>query len=288
MTKKSVLINYRGGFSGNFFTHLLAECLGVDHIHSSNKYNAHFYNSKEIQPKFIKTFGKLFDLRKGELNPRLLSVVKENNLDDSYTYAHDLYSVLYDEDDENFIENVKAHYGDVMNLQKKDLLVCCIHYGHQYSSLKLSDVFPNSSIIHFCTDSVRHTRYFNLLFQYKNQSDRADNIFQDDTLSEKKLKYDIVQPAKLRCFDDKAIPFNVGNAVFNRDLSEIDRVEASLEKELSIPVRLDRKAWIDYSNLNIQIIESILGAGFEELSSEEQVNRSLSYLKNNIRVKVPQ
>lgn len=281
--KKSVLVNYTGGFCGNFFTHLLAESLGIEHTHSSNHLNAHFYKPRDIDTKYIKTFGKLFEIRKGELERSHLKEVEEKNLDAFYTYIDHLYNILYDEEEDTFFENIKHHYAETMKQQKTDVFVCCVHYTSQYKNLKLSDVFPDSSIVHFYTTEKRHTRYFHLLFHFKNREDQADQIFQGTTLSAKRIDDDIVNPINKKCFDDRAIPFNVGRAVFERDESQIEAVEEALTRDTGRKVRIDRREWLRYVDLNTEIIESILGRNFETLSEEEQIQRSLRFIDEKVR-----
>ena len=73
---KTVLVNYVGGYCGNFLTGLIGEALGVNHtLRQRSDKNTYYYLSNDIHTKYTKIFGKLFDIRKGVLKKEDLKYI---------------------------------------------------------------------------------------------------------------------------------------------------------------------------------------------------------------------
>jgi hypothetical protein len=282
---KSILVNYTGGYCGNFLSVLIGESLNVDHKWTTNSFkNSYFFESKEIDTKYIKLFSKLFEIRRGILKKEDLAYIAKNGLDDYYTHVLHLYNILDDDDEEVFIENLKSHYADLMGQQKSEYFITCLHYGYQYKNLSLHDVFPDSTILHVITSSKRYARYFHLLFHFKTKDNETDKILQTNTLRPEQLLHDFIKPVPPRIFDDRSIAVDMGKLIFEKDYTHLSEIEEQLSKAIHKTVKLDRKKFVEYADRNVDIVKSILGEDFMSQSEEEQVAKSLNYIHREIKV----
>jgi len=285
----SILVNYTGGFCGSFFASLVAESLNLEHISSTEEEkNLYFFNSlNDIDVKHIKMLGKLFEIKRGELDYEDLKCVAKNKLDDFYTMLFSLYNILRDPDDDKFFENMKDHYKDLMKTQKKEFFVATIHYAFYYkNNIKFSihEIFPDSSVLHVISENKRHGRYFNMLFHYKSKDNVADQALQLKTLSRVSLQKEIINPRNPSLSDIRSIPVDMGKLVFERDFNHLKEIELNLSNKLQKEVVFDRDRFNKYADKNVEIIKSILGNDFENQSEKEQIKKSLDYIQNKVRI----
>ena len=282
---KTVLVNYVGGYCGNFLTGLIGEALGVNHtLRQRSDKNTYYYLSNDIHTKYTKIFGKLFDIRKGVLKKEDLKYIAENDMDEYYTHAMHLYNVLDDEDDEAFVGNLKSHYGDLIKSHGKEYFLTCIHYGFKYKDVTLHDVFEDATVIHIVTESKRYARLFHLLFHYKTRDDATDKLLQKDTLSRKRLIHEIIDPDFPVPFDKKSIIVDMGKLIFEKDYAHFNELELALSRALNAKVKLDKIKFYEYADRNVSILKSILGDDFLDQEEVEQIKKSLEYIDKEVRV----
>jgi len=281
---KTVLVNYQGGYCGSFFCSLVAESLGVDFdLTTDPDLNIYFYNNKKIKTFYLKCINKIIKIRNNVITNKELSTIEDNDFDESYVYAKNLYNILKDEDDEVFIENIKNYFESLIDKREDEYFVSTIHYPYQYRNLDLHDIYPNASILHIVADKKRHARYFHLLFHFKTKDHPADKILQTSTLNQNQIYKDFVEIESPQIFDDKSIPVDMGKLIFERDFAHLSVVEEALSKEVGKSVKLDRMKLNAYADRNVDIIKKILGADFESQSEEEQIKNCYSYVENIVR-----
>jgi hypothetical protein len=283
---KRILVNYQGGYCGSFFCGLIARALDVDHIlEHDNKINIYYYSNKDIKTMYVKTFGKLFDIRKGVISKEELNEITEKKLDACYVYAKNLYKIVDDEDEQAFIENIKSYFSDLMTLQKSEYLIASIHYAYRYKDVDIHDIFPGSTILHIVTENKRHARYFHLLYHYKTKDDETDKVLQKNTLTLEQIKKDFIDVISPSPFDDSSIHVDMGKLIFNRDYDHFSEIERKLSESIGKPVVLDRTKFYEYADRNIDIIKKILGDDFMQQTEKVQIEKSIKFIEGEVRVK---
>jgi len=282
----TVLVNYTGGYCGSFFCGLIAQNLDVGHrwLNDERK-NIFYFLSDEIDTKYIKIFGKLFEIRRGTLKKEDLKYIADNNLDDYYAHAFHLYKIVHDEDDREFIQNIKSHYRELMNEKKNEFFITTIHYGYQYKDLTLQDIFDKAVVLHIVTKSKKYARYFHLLFHYKTKDDEADKVLQSKTLSADEIYSDFIDPSMPKIFDESSIPVDMGRIIFERDEDHLEEIEAELTRRIGKVIKIDRMRLNEYADKNVKILKSILGEDFMNQSESEQIEKSLQYIEREVRAK---
>ena len=282
---KVILVNYTGGYCGNFLSHLIGEHLPVKYdISVNDDVNAYYFKSTEIETKYIKPFGKLFEIRNGFLSMKDLELITQEKIDPSYTYVMNLYKILHDEDDRVFMENVKSYYHELMSNLKEQFFLTNIHYVNRYKDLSIHDVFKDSSVVHISTYHKTYMSLFTLLFHAKTKNDAADQILQSKTLSDRSIFNDIVFPIP-RPFDDRSIPVDMGKILFEDDYSSFYELQTRLSNEIGIELNLDLEKFKIYSKKNIEILEEILGKDFLEVPHVKLTKKILEYINDEIKVK---
>jgi len=281
---KVILVNYAGGYCGNFISYLIGDALGVKYnLITDEEKNSYYFQSDEIDTKHIKPFGKLFEIRRGDLKINDLEIITRLKLDKSYEYLLQLYKIVYDEDEAVFIGNIKTYYQDLMNSLKAEYFITNIHYGYKYKDLSLQDVFKESIVIHIGTMFPKYARLFTLLLYSKIKDDKADQILQSSTLSKKYIFENIIKPVPPKSFNDQSIYVDMGTLLFEKDIKQLDDLEINLLSSFGINLTLNRKKFFEYADKNIKIVETILGKNFVRQSEDEQIEKSLSYINNFVK-----
>ena len=282
---KVILVNYTGGYCGNFLSYLIGESLGTDYTIKSNEANnSYYFQSGEIETRYIKPFGKLFDIRQGFLKMEELELITRLRHDESYTYVMNLYKILYDEDDDVFIKNIKIYYADLMSRLKSKFFITNIHYAFKYKNLLLQDVFKDSIVFYVGTDSTMYARFFSLLFHYKVKDAAADQLLQLNTLNDREINYSFINPLLYKPFDDASIYVDMGKLLFEKKLDIFNVIEDKFYAMTGIELNLDRIKFLDYMDKNIQILENILGKDFLTQSENQHIKKSLEFINTEIKI----
>lgn len=282
--KKSILVNYIGGYCGNFLSSMIAEALGTDYLFSKNEEtNTYYYNSDDINIKYIKPFGKLFNIRENIIKKQDMKYIIDNKLDPFYEHIFHLYNILDDPDDERFFINVKEHFKELMETQKNEFFVSPIHYGFYYKNFSLHEVFPDSTILHVISENKKYGRYFKLLFYFKTKEANVDKVFQSYTLSEQQLYRNIISPETPYIRDQRSIPVDMGKLIFENDFEHLSEVESKLSKSIDRKIVFDRAKFSEYAHKNIEIIKSIFGNDYANQTEKEQIRACLDYIEKDLR-----
>lgn len=284
MTKK-ILVNYTGGYCGNFLCSLLSDSLNTKDVMGEDKSNNSYeFLSSGVHTMFIKPFGKIFQIHNKTIRREDLEKIKQYKLDNFYTYVNRLYDFLWDEDEEVFIDNIKNYYNDLMSDLTGDYFITSIHYAFQYKNLSIHDVFKDTTVLHLYTTDKRYGRYFTLLLYYKTRNAKADQILQSTTLSSGGIYYDIIDPVLPVIKDPRSIPVDIGRITFGRDFDHLSEVEDRLSHEIGSKLTLDRQRLSDYADRNEAIIKEILGDDFKTQTDREQVKKSIEFIEYRLRV----
>jgi len=282
MTKK-ILVNYSGGYSGNFLCSLLSEALNTnDQMYKNESTNSYEFSSSGVHTMFIKPFGKIFQIHNKTLKREDLNKIKELYLDSFYIHVNKLYDILYDEDEEIFIDNVKQYYDKLMDGLTGDYYITSIHYAFQYKNVSIHDVFKNTTVLHLYTDSKRYGRYFALLLYYKTHNAKADQILLATSKKNGGIYEDMIDPALPKVNDSRSIAVDIGKITFERDYEHLLEVEDKLSKELGVQVTLNRQKLNDYIDGNVAIIKEILGKDFETQTEHEQIKKSIEFIDQKL------
>lgn len=285
MTKK-ILVNYTGGYCGNFLCSLLSDALNTkDAMNEDRSNNSYEFMSSGIHTMFVKPFGKIFQIHNKTIKREDLEKIKALNLDQFYIYITRLYDFLYEEDEEYFLENIKEYYEYLMGELTGDYYITSIHYAFQYKDLSIHDVFKDFTVLHLYTTNKRYGRYFTLLLYYKTKNALADQILQSTTLSEGGIYNDVIDPVLPVVKDARSIPVDIGRITFGRDFNHLTEVEEKLSEKLGVPVTFDRERLRDYADRNEDIIKEILGEDYESQTDVVQIKKSLEFIENKVRVK---
>lgn len=284
MTKK-ILVNYTGGYCGNFLCSLLSNALNTkDAMAEDKSNNSYEFMSSGVHTMFVKPFGKIFQIHNKTIRREDLEKIRQYKLDNFYTHVNKLYDFLWDEDEEVFVDNVKQYYDYLMSGLTGDYFITGIHYAFQYKNLSIHDVFKDTTVLHLYTTDKRYGRYFTLLLYYKTRNAKADQILQSTTLSSGGIYYDIIDPVLPVVKDPRSIPVDIGRITFGRDFDHLSEVEDRLSQEIGFKVTLDRKRLSDYSEGNEAIIREILGDDFKTQTDRVQVKKSLEFIEYKLRV----
>jgi len=283
MTKK-ILVNYTGGYSGNFLCSLLSEALNTkDAMYEDKSNNSFEFTSAGVHTMFVKPFGKIFQIHNKTIKREDLNKIRDFKLDQFYTYVNKLYDFLYDEDEEVFIDNVKQYYDYLMSGLTEDYFICGIHYAFQYKNLSIHDVFKDTTVLHLYTDNKRYGRYFTLLLYHKTRNAKADHILQSTDRKNGGMYGDVIDPPLPVVKDPKSIAVDIGRITFGRDYEHLLEVEDRLSRDLGVNVTLNRKRLSDYTDRNEAIIIDILGKDYESQTDRVQIKKSLSYINDCVK-----
>ena len=276
---KVLLVNYTGGYCGNFFTHLLADAVDYPHGFSSDERNAYYFKNFEVDTIYVKFLGKLFEARTGELDVDAIQSVSGNE-NDSYRKVIRIFNLVNDEDDECFIENVKSYYEQIFEGIKSKYFVSCVHYTSPYKSFRIKDVLPEAIVVHLYASNPRHHRLFNTIFHYKSITAEIDRALVKDTLSDLRLEEECVNPHKslVPLYDKTFVNVDVGKVLFNRDEDELVKFESTMERLTGDTVKINRKDLFDYADRNDAALRSIIGDEYLTCDESLSVERNLEYL----------
>lgn len=284
MTKK-ILVNYTGGYCGNFLCSLLSDALNTeDAMNEDKSNNSYEFMSSGVHTKFVKPFGKIFQIHNKTIRRKDLETIKALNLDQFYIHVTKLYDLLYDDDEEVFLDNIKEYYSYLMGELTGDYYITSIHYAFQYKNLSIHDVFKDFTVLHLYTTNKRYGRYFTLLLYYKTKNALADQILQSTTLSSGGIYYDVIDPVLPVVKDPRSIPVDIGRITFGRDFDHLTEVEEKLSEKLGVQVTLDRERLRNYADRNEEIIKEILGDDYESQSDYTQIKKSMEFIEYKVRV----
>lgn len=284
MTKK-IFVNYTGGYCGNFISSLLSDALKTKDVMGYDpSTNAYEFLSSGVHSKFIKPFGKLFQIHNKTLRREDLQKIAELNLDAFYIYVMKLYGILYDKDEDVFLQNVKDHYEDLLSTVDDDYFICSIHYAFQYKNLSIHDVFKDSTVLYLYTENKRYGRYFTLLLYHKTKNAPADQILQSTTLNFGGIYGDVIDPSLPVVKDPRSIPVDIGRITFEKDFEYLSEIEKKISESIGTEVKLDRQRLSDYADKNNAILESILGPDFMVQTEYKQLKASLDYIEKKVRI----
>ena len=285
MTKK-ILVNYTGGYCGNFICSLLSKALNIKDVMNAHEINNSYeFATAGDHSLLVKPFGKLFQIHEKVLKREDLKKISDLNIDQFYIQITKLYDILYEEDEEAFIYNIKQYYDYLMNQVTGEYYITSIHYAFQYKNLSIHDVFKDTTVLHLYATEKKYSRYFTLLLYYKTKNAPADQILQSTTLSAGGIYNDIIDPFLVPITNDsRSIPVDIGKIMFEKNFDHLTEIEERLSKDLGVKVTLDRQKLKDYADKNEAIIKEILGEDYKSQTDENQIKKCFEFIENKIRV----
>lgn len=258
--KKHVLICYRNGYGGDFFSTLLDNALGnkrpyVKDNGTTNRYK--FSNEENSFNSNLKALSYFFHLVRNDMMDKKVETFK---FDPSFsTHVQELqryYNVAYDDDRSEFYQNLADLIGEVD--RDKDYVVTNIHYHRPEPGFSIWRIKHDIVPLLLTAADTKQLLLFRLLGAYKVNWNTIIN--QPSSVKES------MDLNPIEAFDSMT-PVDVGKLFFEDDNeNEIERI---LTDAIETPVHLDRRRIAEYKRENHSVLTSLLGNDYPDIKLGE-------------------
>ena len=307
-----VVVQYRGGYSGDFFTHLLYRAINPDrpiimehNEHQKYIWDNHPYNNwgkvfKHLQ-RTLHEYERYKDADHRKKYPLLYGFSDE--VGDWYV---DFVDMIYDKDSRVFAKRVADMYKSAHMSKKvnENYKVYNLHYNlfKDYFSIDLA--WPGCKSYFLATANERYDWYFNALQIYKNvlTTGNPNDIF----LLEPKIKdyslrdiYNrvLTYPTNFFARNEPVIKrsrlkypenIDIGELIFGDLDSSLLEVNQMLSHQFEKEISLDRRLLEEYRAKNKAIIDDLLELDDADSCSVDRIRDRLAdvwvkrYIENNV------
>ncbi|CAB5220757.1 hypothetical protein UFOVP247_33 [uncultured Caudovirales phage] len=307
-----VVVQYRGGYSGDFFTHLVHRAInpGRPIIMEHNEYQKYGWDNHPYN-----NWGKVFKHlqrtlheyeKYGDTEHRSKYPLQYGFSDEIGDWYVDFVDMIYDEDKWVFARRVAEMYRKAHLSKKKEenFKVYNLHYHVFKDYFSIEYAWPGCKSYFLATATEKYDWYFNTLQIYKNVLTTGNP--KDIYLLEPKIKDYSVRdiynrvlsyPTNFFARNEEVIKrsrlkypknIDIGELIFGDTDSYLEEVNALLSADLNMEVKLDRDLILGYRNSNLKLMNDLFGIEDVQTLSSEEIRNNLAdiwvkkYIENDV------
>lgn len=262
--KHLTLVCYRSGYGGDFLCALLDQAVGnlpFDVRDANNRYWGKNYVFSVVN-EHVKSLHHIFSYYQGGD-----SVPVIDSLSEKFEWAGSIKKIIdmcYDEDEDEFIENLTHFISTSMRLPYK-YNFGNLHFAGEFPKFNVRKLHNNMGVVFLKTDDPLYFQYFHALAYIKTNF----QVLRSTRLAKKEIfdSYPILDATEI----------DVGKLFFEDSLD--DSISSTLSKVVGTDLKLDFNELKDYRAKNDLVLKTYFGDDYKSMDAETFRSQKLDLLR---------